>query len=365
MESFMRNIAANFCIDHTGLVEVKPFGSGHINNTFRVVFTQDGKEDKYIFQRINTHVFRNPDQLMENITRVLKHTDEKLAGQPDCERRCIHLVPARDGRMYYSSGTECWRSYHYISDARPCENPENTEQAYQASKAFGKFQYLLADLPGKRLHETIPDFHNTPSRFADFMQALTEDKCHRAAFCRPEIEFARKNAWIAPVLLELQQKGELPERITHNDTKLNNVLLDEHTGEGLCVIDLDTVMPGLSLYDFGDMVRSSISPAAEDETDLSLIQVRPDVFRALVRGFLEGAQGCLTRREIEMLPFAGILITYENGLRFLSDYLAGDVYYRTERENQNLDRCRTQFTLVQRLLEKEDELNAIVKEFLK
>ncbi len=365
MESFMRNIAANFCIDHSGLVEVKPFGSGHINNTFRVVFSIDGKEGQYIFQRINTRVFRHPDQLMENITRVLKHAGEKLGVQPDSERRCIHLVPARDGRMYYSCGEECWRSYHFISDARPCEVLENEEQAYQASKAFGTFQHLLADLPGKRLHETIPDFHNTPSRFADFMRAAAKNQCHRAALCRPEIEFAKANAWIAPVLLELQQKGELPERITHNDTKLNNVLLDEHTGEGLCVIDLDTVMPGLSLYDFGDMVRSSVSPAAEDETDLSRVQVRLNVFRALVKGFLEGAQGCLTRREIEMLPFAGILITYETGLRFLTDYLEGDVYFRTKRENHNLDRCRTQFTLVQRLMEKEDELNAIVKEFLK
>jgi len=365
MEDFKKDIAGRFCIDNAELNEFELYGSGHINETYRVVFKAGGQDDVYIFQKINTNVFRNPDHLMENMSRVLKHCESKLAGKPDQARRCIHLVPARNGKVYYRGDDgSCWRAYHFIGGASTYNILETEDQAFQAARAFGAFQMLLADLPGERLHETIPNFHNTPSRYADFEKALANDKAGRSGFCRPEIEFAKKVAWMAPVLVDLQAKGELPERITHNDTKLNNVLLDDKTGEGLCVIDLDTVMPGLSLYDFGDMVRTSVSPAAEDETDLSKVQARTGVFRALVKGYLEGAQGCLTKKEMEMLPFSGILITYEIGLRFLSDFLDGDVYFRTARPNHNLDRCRTQFTLVQRLMEKEDELNAIVKEFI-
>ena len=365
MEKLVKDVASFFCIDHDGITEFKPYGSGHINETYRVVFLVGGQEDAYIFQKVNTHVFRQPIWLIENISRVLKHSESKLAGRPDKERRCIHLVPARDGKMYHiTESGDCWRAYHFIGGASTYNILETEEQAYQAAKAFGGFQMLLADLPGERLHETIPNFHNTPSRYADFKKALAANSCGRADLCRPEIEFAEKYSWMAPVLTDLLAKGELPERITHNDTKLNNVLLDDATGEGLCVIDLDTVMPGLSLYDFGDMVRTSVSPAAEDETDLSKVQVRTGVFQSLVKGYLEGAQGCLTRKEMEMLPFSGILITYEIGLRFLTDFLEGDLYFKTSRPNHNLDRCRTQFTLARRLMEKEDELKAIVKEFM-
>ena len=366
MESFKLEAVSWFCIDRGELTEFELYGSGHINETYRVVFRADGAEDVYIFQKINTNIFRDPDHLMENISRVLARCSEKLAGQPDEARRSIHLVPARDGKMFSRlSDDSCWRAYHFIGGASTYNILETEEQAYQAAKAFGAFQMMLAGLPGKRLHEIIPNFHNTPSRYADFEKALAADRSDRADLCRPEIEFAKKFAWMAPVLVDLQAKGELPERITHNDTKLNNVLLDDKTGEGLCVIDLDTVMPGLSLYDFGDMVRTSVSPAAEDETDLTKVQARTGVFRALVKGYLEGAQGCLTKKEIELLPFSGILITYEIGLRFLSDFLDGDIYFRTARPNHNLDRCRTQFTLVQRLTEKENELNDIVKGFMK
>ena len=365
MEDFKKAVAGQFRIDHAELAEFELYGSGHINETYRVVFKTDGQDDVYIFQKLNTNIFRNPDHLMENMSRVLKHCAAKLAGKPDQARRCIHLVPTRDGKMFCrTSDGSCWRSYHFIGGASTYNILETEEQAYQAAKAFGGFQMMLADLPGERLHEIIPNFHNTPSRYADFEKALAANKAGRADLCRPEIEFAKKVAWMAPVLVDLQAKGELPERITHNDTKLNNVLLDDKTGEGICVIDLDTIMPGLSLYDFGDMVRTSVSPAAEDETDLSKVQARTGVFRALVKGFLEGAQGCLTKKEMEMLPFSGILITYEIGLRFLADFLDGDVYFRTARPNHNLDRCRTQFTLVQRLMEKEAELNAVVKEFM-
>lgn len=365
MEKLVKEIAAKFKIDDTSLVEVKPFGSGHINDTYRAVFIDDGERRQYIFQRINTNVFRKPELLMENITRVLAHSVGKLRGRPDSGRRCIQLIPAKDGKMFYIHGEECWRSYHFIDDARTYNILETEAQAYHAAKAFGEFQMLLDDLPGARLHETIPNFHNTPSRYADFERAAHQDPAGRASSCAREIDFARKNCHVAPILLDLLGKGQIPERITHNDTKLNNVLLDNKTGEGLCVIDLDTVMPGLSLYDFGDLVRTSVCPAAEDETDLSKIQVRTNIFRSLVKGYLDGAQGCLTRKEIELLPFSGILITYEIGLRFLTDHLNGDIYFRIKHENHNLERCRNQFSLVQRLMEKEGEMNAIVKEFLK
>ncbi len=365
MENLVKEIAAKFRIDDTRLLEVKPFGNGHINDTYRAVFSVDGENRQYIFQRINTHVFRKPELLMENIARVLDHSVGKLRCKPDCDRRCIHLIPTKDGRMFYLHGEECWRSYRFIDDARTYNILETENQAYHAAKAFGEFQMLLADLPGKRLHETIPNFHNTPSRYADFERAAHENPAGRAASCGPEIAFARKNCWVAPILLDFLNKGLIPERITHNDTKLNNVLLDNKTGEGLCVIDLDTVMPGLSLYDFGDLVRTSVSPAAEDETDLSKVQVRTNIFRPLVKGYLDGAQGCLNNKEIELLPFSGILITYEIGLRFLTDYLNGDTYFRVKYETHNLDRCRNQFTLVQRLMEKENEMNEIIKEFRK
>lgn len=365
MEDFVRNVVSGFRLEHSGLITKEPFGTGHINETFRVVFAADGGEEPYIFQKINTNVFRRPDLLMDNISRVTAHARKKLAGTPDAKRRCIHLVAARDGKPYFRCDGDCWRAYHFIGDARTYDILETESQAYQAAKAFGGFQMLLADLPGDRLHETIPNFHNTPSRYNDFLRAVEADKCGRAKLCGPEIEFAKSNAWRAPVLMELQKRGELPERITHNDTKLNNVLLDNQTGEGICVIDLDTVMPGLSLFDFGDMVRTSVSPAAEDETDLGKVQARTGVFRALVTGYLAGAQGCLIPKEIEMMPFSGMLITYEIGLRFLTDFLEGDVYFRTRRAHHNLDRCRTQFTLVRRLMEQQDELTAIVKEFMR
>ena len=366
MEQCIKNIASHFCIDNQNMTDSRPYGSGHINQTFLVTFEADGKQDKYIFQKVNTNVFRDPVHLMENISRVLDHSRTKLADRPNGNRCCMHLVPTRDDKTFYLTDTgDCWRVFDFVPGTRSYDILETDEQAYQAAKAFGSFQMLLADLPGERLHETIPNFHNTPSRYADFETALAANKSGRADRCRAEIEFAKKVSWMAPVLTDLLAKGELPERITHNDTKLNNVLLDDTTGEGLCVIDLDTVMPGLSLYDFGDMVRTSVSPAAEDETDLSKVQVRTSVFRALVKGYLEGAQGCLTQKEMELLPFSGILITYEIGLRFLTDYLDGDLYFRTARPDHNLDRCRNQFALVQRLMEKEDELNAITREFMK
>lgn len=338
------------------------YGSGHINDTYLGVFNQAGYPVKYIFQRINTNIFKQPEHLMDNISRVLNHSKTKLQGRADATRRSLTIVNSCDKRPYYiDDENRYWRCYLFIERARTYDILETAEHAFQAARAFGAFQKLLADIPGDRLFETIPNFHNTPSRLADFDAALAKDPLKRAPLAKAEIDFVQKTRHIAPVLLDLVAKNEIPERITHNDTKLNNVMLDDETGEGICVIDLDTIMPGLSLYDFGDLVRTSVSPAAEDETDLSKVQARMEMFEALTKGFLTGAAGCLTKKEVEMMPFSGMLITFEIGVRFLTDFLDGDKYFKVKRDNHNLDRCRTQFTLVQRLKEKEGEMKAIME----
>jgi Ser/Thr protein kinase RdoA (MazF antagonist) len=232
-------------------------------------------------------------------------------------------------------------------------------QAFQAAKAFGEFQKHLVDLPGKRLCETIPDFHNTPKRFEAFEKALNADSQNRAKSAKAEIEFAIKHKDVSSLLLSLCKEGKIPERITHNDTKLNNVLLDDKTGEAVCVIDLDTVMPGLALYDFGDLVRTSTSPAAEDEKDLGKVKMQMHMYKALVEGYMSTAKDFLTKTEIGHLAFSGKLITLEIGLRFLTDYLSGDTYFKIHRDGHNIDRCRTQFKLVSLIEEQEEEMNRI------
>lgn len=362
MQTKVRNIASKFAI-FGEFYFAESYGSGHINDTYLGIFDQAGTHVRYIFQRINTNIFKRPDQLMENISRVLSHSKRKLVGKPDASRKALTLVPTLDGANYFTDADgNCWRCYLFIENARTYDIMESPDNAYQTAKAFGAFQMLLADLPGERLHETIPNFHNTPSRLKAFDEALAKDAANRAVLAKKEIEFVQKNRNIAPVLINLLRDGAIPERITHNDTKLNNVMLDDKTGEGICVIDLDTIMPGLSLYDFGDLVRTSTSPAAEDEKDLSKVQARMAMFSALARGYLEGSEGCLNSKEIEMMPFSGMLITFEIGVRFITDFLDGDKYFKVKRENHNLDRCRTQFTLVERLREKEDEMNEIIGE---
>ena len=246
--------------------------------------------------------------------------------------------------------------YHFISGARSYDAVETTGQAFQAAKAFGEFQKMLATLPAPRLNDTIPDFHDTPKRFIALEQSIAADAAGRGVLAKPEIEFALAHKSITGVLLD----ANLPERVTHNDTKLNNVLLDETTGEGICVIDLDTVMPGLALYDFGDMVRTTTSPALEDEQDLSKVTMQFPMFEALVRGYLSAAGGFLTKEEKQFLAFSGKLITFEIGIRFLADYLAGDKYFKVHREGHNLDRTRTQFKLVESIEQQEEKMNKLV-----
>ena len=339
-------------------LEAKPYGSGHINDTYRAFFDVGGVQTPSILQRINHNVFKKPVALMENIQRVTGHLAAQLAANPDKCRRVLCLIPARDGMNWHvdAEGNH-WRAYRFIDKARTYDAATSTAQAFQAAKAFGQFQHQLADLPAPALHETIPDFHNTPKRFAALEQAIAADVACRATLAKPEIEFALAHRPIVSVLLD----ANLPARVTHNDTKFNNVMLDDATGEGICVIDLDTVMPGLALYDFGDMVRTTTSPAQEDEPDLSKVTMQFPMFEALVRGYLSSAGGFLTKEEKQYLAFSGKLITFEIGLRFLTDYLAGDTYFRVHREGHNLDRCRTQFKLVESIEEQEETMNRLVE----
>ena len=355
-----RGVAAairQFAIDGE-FVDATAYGSGHINDTYRAVFNQAEVQVLFILQRINRAIFKNPAAMMENIQRVTAHLAAQVAGEPDCERHVLTLIPARNGQAWHvDEDGEYWRAYRFIERASTYDAVESTDQAYQAAKAFGRFQTLLGGLPEPRLHDTIPDFHNTPKRFQVLQQAIALDVAGRAMLAKPEIEFALAHESVAGILLN----ARLPERVTHNDTKFNNVMLDDATGEGICVIDLDTVMPGLTLYDFGDMVRTTTSPAKEDEQDLSQVSLQFPMFEALVRGYLSSAGGLLTDAEKDHLVLAGKVITFEQGVRFLADYLAGDTYYKVHRDSHNLDRCRTQFKLIESIEQQDDAMERLVQ----
>jgi Ser/Thr protein kinase RdoA (MazF antagonist) len=339
-------------------LSAEPYGSGHINDTYCAVYNQGGTRVRYLFQRINHNVFKQPVALMENVRRVTEHLATKMAAEPDASRRVLTLIAARSGEGYLRDADgNVWRAYIFIEHARGYDAVENPQQARAAAKAFGQFQKMLADLPSPRLHDTIPDFHHTPKRFTALEKAIEADGVNRAALAKTEIDFALRHKSICGGLLD----ANLLERVTHNDTKFNNVLLDDVTGEGMCVIDLDTVMPGLALYDFGDMVRTTTSPAREDERDLSKVQMQFPMFEALARGYLESAAEFLTPAEKRLLPFSGKLITFEIGIRFLTDFLAGDVYFKVSREGHNLDRCRTQFKLVESIEQQEAAMNKLVE----
>jgi aminoglycoside phosphotransferase (APT) family kinase protein len=339
-------------------VGASPCGNGHINDSYCAIFHEGSVPVRYLVQRINHNIFKNPAALMENIQRVTSHLAAQGAGEQDCNRRVLTLIPARDGRVWHvDEEANHWRAYQFIEKAHTYDAVESTDQAFQAAKAFGHFQKMLADLPAPRLHDTIPDFHHTPKRFWALEQAIASDVAGRAILAIPEIDFALAHRSIVSVLLD----ANLPERVTHNDTKFDNVLLDDVTGEGICVIDLDTVMPGLALYDFGDMVRTTTSPAMEDERDLSKVTMQFPMFEALVRGYLSAAGGFLTKAEKQYLAFSGKLITFEIGIRFLTDYLAGDTYFKVHRNGQNLDRCRTQFKLVESIEQQEERMERLVK----
>jgi aminoglycoside phosphotransferase (APT) family kinase protein len=359
----LRAIAPHFQICGE-FVSALPHGSGHIHDTYKVTCRRGSAEALYIFQRVNDMVFKNPPLLMENILRVTTHLREKLraAGGAEIGRRSLEVIPTRDGAALLQDDAGLfWRAFVFIEGAQTYDTPRSTKHAFEAAKAFGQFQQMLTDLPAPRLHDTIPDFHHTPKRFENLERAIAADVKNRAAGCKAEIEFAMRHKAITSVLLDLHRAGQMPERITHNDTKINNVMVDDATGEGICVIDLDTVMPGLALYDFGDQVRTTTCAATEDERDLSKVEMQMPLFEALARGYLATAGSFLTKAEKEHLAFSGKLITFEIGLRFLTDYLSGDVYFKIHREGQNLDRCRTQFKLVESIARQEEAMRRVVQ----
>ncbi len=347
------------------LISAEPYGSGHINDTLLVVVEKEGEETavrRYILQRMKDSIFTAPSALMENVVNVtsfLRRKIEEEGGDP--ERETLNIVPTKDGASFWTDPDKnYWRVYHFIEGASCYDQVRNPEDFYQSALAFGRFQQMLSDYPAETLHETIPNFHNTPLRLADFGRAVAEDVCGRAGDVQQEIRFILDREQDTHILADMLKRGELPLRVTHNDTKLNNVMIDDATGRGLCVIDLDTVMPGLAAHDYGDSIRFGASTAAEDEPDLSKVSLDLELFESYTRGFLKGCGGSLTEAEVRMLPMGAKMMTLECGMRFLADYLQGDVYFKTHRAGQNLDRCRTQLKLVKDMEEKWDQMSAVV-----
>ncbi len=341
---------------------------GHINDTFLVEAQACRGKDRFIFQRINRFVFRQPEKLMVNFEKVTRHIRGKLEKTPgrNPERETLNLVGARSGRSFHLTAEgDYWRAYRFVGDCHIVNVAARPEQAFEAGRAFGCFQKFLVDLPAVSLHETIPFFHHTPRRLTRLTEALAKDSRGRAAEAKEVISFALERAGMAPVVTDALDKGIIPLRIAHNDTKINNILFDNRTEKAVCVIDLDTTMPGSALYDFGDMVRTATSLTAEDEEDVSRVELEMDMFRALAEGYLEETRDFLTDREADLLVFSGRLLTYTIGLRFLTDYLEGDVYFRTNRQGQNLDRARTQFALIKSMEEKEKEMEACIRSLRK
>ncbi len=327
------------------IVGCNVYGSGHINGTNLItVQTPQGGTKRYILQTINGDVFPKPEQVIENIAKVTEFLHEKGLGG----RQVLNMIPARDGHLrYWDTSGLCFRMYDFIEGSVCLDKAESPEDFYQSGFAFGEFQRHLTDFPVDELHETLADFHNTPKRFEAFLAAVAQDRCGRVATVQKEIDFVQKRMEFCSVLVKAYEEGRLPLRVTHNDTKLNNVMLDEKTRKPLCVIDLDTVMPGFSVTDFGDAIRFGASTAAEDEKDLSKVSLDMELFEAYTKGFLEGCDGILGAEEIRLLPEGAKMMTLECGMRFLTDYLQGDTYFKIAYEDHNLDRCRTQFKLVE------------------
>lgn len=347
------------------VVSITRNNAGHINDTFVVELDSPGPR-RFILQRINTQVFTDPLALMRNIESVTNFLREKIkrnGGNPAKET----LTPWRttDGHLLYEDEQgRVWRAFDLIEDAVTVQRATQPGQLYQSGRAFGKFQRLLGDFPAHELHPVIPNFHHTPLRLAAFERAVAQDVAGRAGSVQAEIDFVLSRGEDAGIVQALLDSGRLPLRVTHNDTKINNVMFDAHSGEAVCVIDLDTVMPGSLLFDFGDTIRSGVNTGDEDEPDLSKVHVSLEYYRAFAQGFLEQTATTMTVEEQELLPFSGKLITYECGLRFLTDYLQGDVYFQTHRPGHNLDRARTQFRLVEELEALEPTLRRIQQEVL-
>ena len=343
------------------------YGQGHINDTFCVICQpQEGDAVRYILQGLSLAAFPHPEELMENFIGITSYLRDKvIAAGGDPLRETLSLVKTRDGKDFYTdSNGKVWRLTPFIENT-DCFQSATPELFEASARSFGRFQYMLQGYPAETLHETIVNFHNTEDRFAKFEAALAADKLDRAKDIADEIKFVMDRKADCAVALQALREGKLPLRVTHNDTKLNNILIDRDSHEGICVIDLDTTMPGLSINDFGDSIRFGANHSKEDEKDLSKVNFDIELYEVYARGFLEGAQGSLTPAELEYLPWGARLMTLECGIRFLTDYLDGDHYFRIHRPEHNLDRCRTQFKLVRDMEEQFDAMAAVIRKYAK
>lgn len=356
-------ICKNFGLEGE-LVDAVPFGCGHINATTLVTLSNNAETKRYIFQRINSTVFRNIEGLMSNVFYVTEHIRKKNTGKPDIERCTLNFMHTVDGKGFYDDGNgNYYRVYPFVERTVTYQAVENPEQLETLGAAFGEFQNQLADFNASKLVETIPNFHNTEDRYRLFEEAVNNDIAGRACELEEEIKFVRDRKSDASVLLDLLREGKLPLRVTHNDTKLNNILFDADDNHAVCVIDLDTVMPGLVHYDFGDSIRFGASTAAEDEKDLSKVEMSLELFEMYTKGFMASCGSKLNDCEIDNLAFSSKLLTFECGIRFLTDYLNGDTYFKIHYPEQNLDRCHTQFKLVYDMEQKMDAMKGIVNKY--
>ncbi len=365
INDFFYNIVAQFDIDGT-LINAQSYGNGHINLTYLLEFIiSNGDIKRYILQRINRTVFTKPEDVMENILSVTKYLRNKIIEKGgDPERETMNVIPTKEGKSYFvDEKGEYWRAYIFIEDALSLDRAEKPEYFYESAVAFGGFQYLLSDFPADTLCETIKGFHDTKKRFETFIEAVRLDVCNRAINVKKEIDFILNRKDVSEILGDALKLNAIPIRVTHNDTKLNNIMLDKKTGKGICVIDLDTVMPGLSVNDFGDSIRFGASTGSEDETNLDNIWCDLELFELYTKGFIKGCNGGLTKTELQLLPVGAKVMTFEVGTRFLTDYLQGDTYFRIHRKDHNLDRCRTQLKLVSDMETKWDEMNKIVERY--
>ncbi len=359
----MQNVIAQFELKG----EIKYFeryGEGHINQTYLIKCDDCGKENKYIFQKINNKIFNDVPRLMNNIKLVTEFARKKiLAENGDPDRETMTIINCKDGKPYYFDGQDYYRVYVYIEDSVAYQISESPEMFYQSAVAFGKFARMIAEFDATLLYESIARFHDTEKRFGDLLSAIEKDVVGRKAEVEKEIEFALARKQMTGEIVGKLKLGEIPYRVTHNDTKLNNVLFDANSGKSLAVIDLDTIMPGSLCYDFGDSIRFGCNTAAEDEPDLTKVKFDLDLFDAYTKGYLSELKGSITQSELDNLPLGAIMMTYECGIRFLEDYLKGDTYFRTSRDKHNLDRCRVQFYLVKQMEEHLDEMKDIVKKY--